>query len=507
MIRSIEALDRLTVRFTFCEPQPAFLEKVAFPNFGIYPTEWLERWATAPGEVRLEAPIGTGPYLLKQWLKGERIELASFPEYWGGEPSYRRVIVRWNLDAVQRFIELQVGLADGIDSPDAEDLDAIRADANLQLILRPPLSVLYLGMNRGTPPLDDARVRQAIALALNREQLVQNHFPQGYQVASYFTPCAIPYACLGEPWYVYDPERARALLADAGYEHGFALPLYYREVVAGYLPYPKLVAQEIKNQLEQNLGLRIRLQALPSEEFLEAADAGALEGLYLLGWGADFPHVINFLDVHFGSEATLQFGPKIPELVDLLNQARLVDDESLRAQYYQLANEILRLEVPAIPLVHAPWISHFNLATGFRRQISGAHASPMGFENFSILSEPTKDTFIWIQTTEPLSLYCADESDVDTLRICAQIVESLYAFTPGEATVYPALAKECIAEAGFSAWLCHLRDEVKFHDGSELDANDVVLSWWVQWQESHLLRGGRSGSFYIFKEFWGAFLP
>jgi len=267
------------------------------------------------------------------------------------------------------------------------------------------------------------------------------------------------------------------------------------------------VAQAIKEQLGQNLNLRVRLQPLPSEAFLQAVDAGTLEGLYLLGWGADYPHVTNFLDTHFGADATLQFGPKIPELVDLLSRAHDIQDEGLRAQYYQLVNETLRLEIPAIPLVHAPWVSHFNLATAFRSAISGAHASPMGFENFSRLGEAAKDTFIWVQATEPLSLYCADESDVDTLRICGQIVETLYAYDPSGVTVHPALAEVCTAETGFVVWTCRLRDGVKFHDGSTLDANDVVLSWWVQWQARHPLRRGRTGSFYTFQAFWGAFLP
>ena len=138
--------------------------------------------------------------------------------------------------------------------------------------------------------------------------------------------------------------------------------------------------------------------------------------------------------------------------------------------------------------------------------VQGAHASPLSLEDFSALSINGSDTFTWLGEYEPPSLYCADETDVDALRICAQVVEPLYRYAAGGLEPQPALAEYCRPEPGMTVWTCTLRQGVLFHDGSTLDANDVVYSLWVQWDASHPLHKGSSGAFAYWKSFWGAFL-
>ncbi len=144
-------------------------------------------------------------------------------------------------------------------------------------------------------------------MGIDRQRIVDNFNLEGSEVASHFTPCAIENGCEGEEWYEFDPEAARDLLADAGVEEGFETTIYFRAEARVYLPEPTAVANELAQQLSENLGWNVSAQVVESGEFIETATADVGYPLYMLGWGADYPHITNFLDFHFG-EANPQFG-------------------------------------------------------------------------------------------------------------------------------------------------------------------------------------------------------
>lgn len=507
--KAIEALERYTVRFTFCEPEPAFLAKIAFPTFGIQPRQWLEETGGGgQGSSLLEQPVGTGPYALAEWKRGEELVLQAFPNYWGEQKARTpRLVFRWSIEAAQRLLELQTGTVHGIDNVGWADFATVEADPNLALLYRPPLNVFYIGMNALHPPFDDQRVRQAVAMGIDRQPIVEQFFPPGYEVAGYFTPCSIPFGCTGEPWYEFDPVRAQELLAEAGYPEGFKTELAYRDIVRGYLPQPNLVVKEIQGQLRENLGIDAKIVKVSDPEtYLQAVDAGELAGLHLLGWGADYADVTDFLDVHFGQMGSLQFGAPVAEIVEALQNGATQLDSAKREQFYAAANEAIKRYAAAIPISHGGWAFPESLAVGFAKSVAGAHASPFGLEDFSVMSVAGQETLTWLQTWEPLSLYCADETDIDSLRACAQITETLYRFETGRASVAPGLAEGCLPNDDLSVWTCTLRKGVLFHDGSELDANDVVMSLVVQWDAANPLHKGNTGTFQYFKDYWKGFL-
>jgi ABC-type transport system substrate-binding protein len=506
--KTIQAIDEYTVRFELCRPEVAFPEKIAFPTFGIQPSEWLELNAGGGKDSPLLGkPVGTGPYQLQEWRVGEQLSFSAFGDYWGTDKaSIPNLVFRWHREAAQRLLELQTGAVQGIDQPNPQDYSAIQSDTNLELLFRQSLSVAFLGMNNTYPPFDNQLVRQAIALAIDRKAILEGAFPPGFQAASFFTPCAIPNGCVGEAWYAYDPLKANQLLVEAGYPDGFKTQLTYRNVVRGYLPQPERVAKAIQSQLKENLNIAMDLIVLDSQEFLTATDTGQLPGLFLSGWGADFPDASNFLDAHFGSGATKMFGNPFPDITKSLKQAVLQIDEQTRRQYYVAANKAILEHVPMIPLAHGSWAVPEDLTAAFSRAIQGASVNPFGFERFVGMSLPGQDTLVWMQSVEPLSLYCADETDVDSLRACAQVLETLYQFPADGVGVQPGLAKVCEPSDDLMVWICKLRIGVKFHDGSLLDANDVVLSLVVQWDAAHPLHKGRTGEFGYFKVVWGAFL-
>jgi ABC-type transport system substrate-binding protein len=293
---------------------------------------------------------------------------------------------------------------------------------------------------------------------------------------------------------------AQQILTEEGVydENGvFKTQISYRDVVRGYLPEPGVVAQDIQAQLAE-IGVEAEIVVMESGTFLDAADDGALEGFHLLGWGADYPDATNFLDYHFGASASKQFGSKFDDLTAILQQAAALADPAERQPLYDQANELIKQHVPMIPVAHG------GSATAFLAACEGAHASPLGNEAMSVI-DCGADTLVWMQNAEPIGLYCADETDGESLRACEQVGEALLAFEVGGTDVIPSLAETWEANEDLTQWTFNLRPGVTFHDGSTLDANDVVLSWTVQWDASHPLHVGRSGDFTYFSALFGGF--
>lgn len=497
-IQSITAIDAHTVEFVLCEQDGAFPQKVAFSSVGIQPLEHLVATGGG-GEALFRSPVGTGPYSLETWNLGSEIVLSRFDGYWGDAALEPTAIFRWTSEAAARLVELQAGTVDGIDNPGAGDFEVIAADPNLQLFEREGLNIFYLGMNNLIAPFDNQFVRQAIAYGIDKQRIVDNYYPPGSSVADQFMPPAIfGYTSSVEP-FPYDPEQARALLEQSGLTLPIEVTLNYRDVVRGYLPQPGIVAQDIQAQLA-DIGINVTIEVMESGTFLDESDLGHL-GLYLLGWGADYPDATNFLDVHFGQGATLQFGDKNQEIVDLLNQAGRTSDPDARLELYRQANELIRDFAPMLPIAHG------GSGVAYSADIAGAHVSPLGNEALSVMEDASDDNIVFMQNGEPAGLYCADETDGEALRVCEQITEPLLAYEIGGTAVVPALATDYVVSEDGLTWTFNLR-EATFHDGSAFDANDVVATYGVQWDAANPLHVGRDGSFtywtYLFKAFLNA---
>ena len=493
-IKEIVAVDPLTVKFSLCKSDPAFLSKAAFSVFAIQPKEWIEK--NEGGNALIEHPIGTGPYMLDKWNRGDNITFKRFDDFWGEKAKTATLVFRWSAESAARLLELQSGTVDGIDNPAPEDFATIEADTNLALKPREALNIFYVGMTNTFPPFDNVKVRQAVAMAIDRQRIVDTFYPVGSSVATHFTPCTIPNGCVGDAWYDFDPVAAKALLAEAGFPDGFETKITYRDVVRGYLPKPGDVATDIQAQLLENLGIKTEIVVMESGAFLEESAAGRVEGIHLLGWGADYPHVTNFLDYHF-SEAQKQFGTPYPDIYENLIKGAQIADPKAAEEFYVAANNAIKEMVPMVPIVHG------GSGVAYRADVEGGHASPLGNEYFAVVKPGDRDTFVWMQNAEPPNLYCADETDGEALRACEQVVESLYSYEIGGTTVKPALATSCEPNADLTEYICKLREGVKFHDGSTFDANDVVVSWTAGLDASSPLHKGNTGAFEYYATLWG----
>ena len=494
---SIEAVDQQTVKFTLCYPDPAFASKVAFSVFSILDTEYLDRMG-GDSVLMSDEPNGTGPYLLKEWVRGDHITYEANPNFWGTPAIVKTVIFRWSEQSAQRKLELESGMVDGIDNPAPEDFESIRANTELQLNERQALNIFYVGFNNDTPPFDNVLVRKAISMGIDRQRIVDEYYPEGSQVAKTFVPPAlVPGYNPDQSWYDYDPEEAKKLLAEAGYENGLEITLSFRNVVRGYLATPDKVAQELQGQLAE-IGVTVKLEQMESAAFIDATSAGQ-RGFYLLGWSADYPDSTNFYNMHFADENNKQFGALYPDIVEEILAAGKVADPKVRQEHYNKVNDLLKEYVVMIPVCHGA------SATAFKASVNGQHASPLTNEIFAVMDNGS-DTMVWMQNGEPAALWCSDETDGETLRGCEMMYEALLSYKIGGVEVEPGLADTWQSNEDATVWTFHLREGVKFFNGATLDANDVVHTFVSQWDAMSPNHKGRTTTFEYFGGFFGSFL-
>ncbi len=498
-VKSVEAVDELTVKFTMCIPDPAFFAKIAFVPFAIQPSEYIIANANADNISNLlEHPIGTGPFMVESWNRGDSLVLKRYDGYWGTKPNFETLVFRWATESAARLLELQSGTVNYIANVGPDAFETVQNDANLQLIPSANPNTLYLGMTNTFTPFNNLKFRQAIAMGIDRQRIVDNFYAVGSEVASHFTPCSIPNGCAGDAWYDFDPEAAKALLAEALAEEGITPPfttaIYYRDVIRGYLPEATNVAVELQTQLLENLGIEAEVIVMESGAFIDESTSGRLDGFYMLGWGADYPHVTNFLDYHFGNSNT-QFGAAFPEIYETLVKASQIAVAADAEPLYVQANNSIRELVPMVPIAHGA------AAAAALASLQDANFPPFGAPQFNVMN-PGADTLVFMQNAEPISLYCPDETDGESLSACEQVLESLYRYKTNSGDVEPSLATSCDANADSTEFVCHLRAGVTFHDGSAFDANDVVVSWMAGLDAASPYHVGNTGAFDYFGSLW-----
>ena len=485
-IARIEAVDELTVRFTLCAPDPAFTQKLAVTNFAVNDSGWL---AAAAADGSLTTLMnGTGPLAFSAWERGVQIVLTRNDSYWGDHAASERVVIQWEPESAARLLQLRAGTVDAADNLAPTDEAAIAADTSLALLTRPGFNTFYLNFNNRYAPVSDVRVRQAIAMALDRQRIVDLFYPSGSTLATHVPPCVIEGACVGDAWYAQDLDAARALLADAGYPNGIDLTLSLRETPRAYLPDPVAVATDIQAQLA-TVGIRVTLKVEEAGGYIGKLLSGELESASFSAALPDYPEVWNSLGIDFGSTSGPAHGDQYPRLVALLDEAQRESDPAARAALFTQINNEIRAQVPVVPIANGASL------IAARAAVSGLVASPVAMERFASVRVDGSDTFTWLQGGEPAGLYCMDEEDREAVRICAQVMEGLYGYAEGGTAAEPRLATGCVASADGLMVECALRSGVRFHNGAQLDAGDVLDSFAAAWDCTHPLHIGRTGDF------------
>jgi len=485
-IAKIEAVDELTVRFTLCAPDPAFTQKLAVTNFAVNDSGWL---AAAIADDSLASTMnGTGPLALSAWEQGVQIVLKRNGSYWGDHAASERVVIQWEPESAARLLQLRAGTVDAADNMAPTDEASIAADASLALLTRPGFNTFYLNFNNRFAPVSDVRVRQAIALALDRQRIVDLFYPTGSTLATHVSPCVIDGACVGDARYAQDLPAARALLTKAGYPDGLDLTLSLRETPRAYLPDPVAVATDIQAQLAA-VGIRVTLDVQEAGGYIGKLLSGELRGASFSAALPDYPEAWNSLGIDFGSTSGPAHGDQYPRLVALLDEAQRESDPDARAALFAQINNEIRVQVPVVPIANGASL------IAARAAVSGLVASPVAMERLASVRVEGSATFTWLQGGEPAGLYCMDEEDREAVRVCAQVMEGLYGYAEGGTATEPRLATGCSVSADGLLVECVLRSGVRFHNGARLDAGDVLDSFAAAWDCAHPLHVGRTGDF------------
>jgi len=348
-VAGIEALDAHTLRIRLREFDPLFLHKLAMPFAAPVPAEEVARW----GEDFSRHPVGSGPFVLQEWIPGQRLSLTRNPTYFvPGLPRVEGVQRLVGVNDDLAWLKFDAGQLDISNIPPAEFPRVVRTPRFQPLLHHvTTMTTNYLGMNCRMPPFIDRRVRQALNYAINKKKLLRLINNRGV-IARSFLPPNMPGFDAQRVGYPFDPARARTLLAAAGYASGFQTTLWVRSDETALR-----LAQSVQQDLA-DVGVRIQIKALAWGPFLEAVRTTDLVPFFYLGWQADFPDPSNFLEVllhskNIGSNNNTNYAnPAVDALLD--QAAHTVEREARLA--------LLR-QAETLAIADAPWVFLFHPVT------------------------------------------------------------------------------------------------------------------------------------------------
>lgn len=345
-VAGLSAPDARTLVIELEEPDPLLLDKLALMFAAVVPAER----ARALGDDFSAQPIGSGPFLLREWRRGERLVLARNPHYRVPDRPYLDGIVeQLGVNAELAWLQFLSDEVDVAGIPPADFPSVLRDPTKTgQLVRGVSLVTYYIGFNCQMPPLDDRRVRQAMNYAVNKDDVVAIVNGRGVP-AQGIVPPGMPGYEREVAGYPYDPVRARALLAESGHAAGFTTELWTQ---SGDLDIK--IAQKVQHDLAA-VGITMEIKQVAWSSFLEAIRQPRTVPLFDLGWSADFPDPSNYLDTLFHSGRTDANNHTFyanPALDRLLDEARGLPVGPTRLARYHEAERIVVDDAPVLLLYH-----------------------------------------------------------------------------------------------------------------------------------------------------------
>lgn len=378
LIKSIEKVDDLTVKFTLNSPEAPFLANLGMDFASILSKEYADK-LEADGKMELmnQQPLGTGPYSFVAYQADAAIRYKANPDYWGGAQKVDDLVFAITTDAAVRAQKLKAGECHIMPYPNAADVAGLKADPNLTVLEQEGLNVSYLAYNTLVAPFDKAEVRKALNMAVNKQAIVDSVFQGAATVAKNpIPPTMWSYNDAVED-DKYDPDAAKKMLDEAGVS-GLKMKVWAMPVARPYMLNARRAAELIQADLAK-VGVEVEIVSYEWAEYLKLSSDKNRDGAVILGWTGDNGDPDNFLDTLLGCDAVggnnrAQWCNK--EFDDLMTKAKATADVAERTKYYEEAQVIFKKE--------APWntLDHSLVSVPMSKKVSGFVMDPLGIHRF-----------------------------------------------------------------------------------------------------------------------------
>jgi dipeptide transport system substrate-binding protein len=379
LIKSIEKVDDLTVKFTLGAPEAPFLANLGMDFASIMSKEYADKLA-ADGKMDLlnQQPLGTGPFEFVAYQPDAVIRYRAHEDYWGGKQPIDDLVFAITTDAAVRAQKLQAGECHIMPYPNAADVAGMKTNADLQVMEQEGLNVSYLAYNTKIAPFDNPKVRKALNMAINKQAIVDAVFQgQATPAKNPIPPTMWSYNDAVED-DAYDPEAAKKMLEEAGVS-GLSMKVWAMPVARPYMLNARRAAELIQSDLAA-VGVTAEIVSYEWAEYLERSKAEDRDGAVILGWTGDNGDPDNFLHTLLGCDAVggnnrAQWCNE--EFDKLVTDAKKTSDQAERTRLYEQAQVVFKRE--------APWntIDHSLVVVPMRKSVSGYVMSPLGHHSFA----------------------------------------------------------------------------------------------------------------------------
>lgn len=355
----IEVVDDYTIKIGTKEPFAPLLAHLAHTGASIL----NEKAVTEAGEDYGQNPVGTGPFKFESWATGDSIVLVRNDEYHRDPAKLTKVTFRAIPEDTNRTIELETGGVDIVYDISPNDIEKVESNEKLTLVRDASLSTGYIGFNCAKAPFDNVKVRQAINTALDTESIINTVYKGvGSPAKGPLTPQVWASNQNLEP-YGFDVEKAKALMAEAGYADGFKTTIWTNEN-----PQRMAVAEVVQNQLKA-IGIETEVKVMEWGAYLDGTAKGEHD-MFILGWvtvtgDPDYGLFPLFHSSTFGDAGNRTFY-STPKVDELLEKGRFSVDPAEREAAYMEVQQIVRDD--------APWVF-----MNYGENISGTASNVKGF--------------------------------------------------------------------------------------------------------------------------------
>ena len=387
-LQAVVKLDDDTVRFDLATPSAALLNALSIQSASISSAEYAAAMDKAGTPAQLDrAPIGTGPFQLVQFQPGASVRFRAFPQFWGaaGDRAAKVDTLVFSItpDPAVRLAKLQAGECQIARYPNPTDVDSIRAMPGIVLQESTIASVSYLALRVDHKPLDDLRVRRALAAAIDLPNLVR----AVWQGTGTPTASVVPPTLWGGNEALrpaaYDPAEARRLLAEAGHPDGFALDLMVIPVTRAYMPNGRRAGEMIQADWAA-VGVKARIVTYEWGEFLRRRRNGEGDAV-MTGGTWDFPDPSQMLVAL--TCANIAGGRNTADWCDqgyssLIDRAGAITDQAARAALYRQAQAVVHDQAPIVLFADS------KAYVALRREVTGFKLQALGGQPFGGVSVP-----------------------------------------------------------------------------------------------------------------------